>query len=114
MLDLYGHWGLLGTPDVDELISRRYVERVMGCVENVCDPASGLTHRERQERIDKMMRWGRVQASLAVARPRSRMMEAMLLPLRIGSVPLIEAEGIVISTVKKHFPERFALLKAAR
>ncbi|MBR6532841.1 MAG: glycosyltransferase, partial [Clostridia bacterium] len=34
MRDLYAHWGIMNA-EIDEFISRRYIERIIGCVENV-------------------------------------------------------------------------------
>lgn len=114
MVDLYTHWGLLLSPDVDEMIHRRYIERVVGCIESVCDPAAELGRDERRRRIGKMMSTGRVANALRAARPRSSMMKAMLVPMRLGSVTMTVMEGRVISFAKRNWPELFAALKAAR
>lgn len=114
MLDLYRHWDLIADKEVDEMIHRRYIERVVGCVESVCDPAANLGREERRRRISRMMRTGRVGNALLMAQPRSAMMKMMLLPMRVGSVTLMDLEGQVISVAKRRMPELFAMLKAAR
>lgn len=114
MIDLYRHWDLLTNQDVDEMIHRRYIERVVGCVESVCDPASNLTSDSRRRRIENMIIKGRVDNALKTAKPRSLMMRAMLLPMRLRSVKLMEAEGCVVSFAKRKTPELFATLKAMR
>lgn len=114
MVDLYKHWGLLTEKDVDEMLHRRYIERVVGCIESVCDPASGLDGYARRRRIEHMMETGRVENALVSAQPKSKLMRVMLMPMRLGSVKLMEAEGRVISFAKRKTPELFATLKARR
>ena len=114
MLDLYSHWWLLGDESSNEMIHRRYIERVMGCVESVCDPASGMDKGERMRRIHKMTNTGRVENALRTANPKSLMMRAMLLPVRLRLTSVVEAEGRLMSLAKRHMPEGFALLKSAR
>lgn len=114
MIDLYRHWELLTDKDVNEMLHRRYIERVVGCIESVCDPASGMDAPARRRRIERMMETGRVGNALISARPRSALMRVMLMPMRLGSVKLMEAEGRIISLAKRRTPELFATLKAIR
>jgi len=114
MIDLYRHWELLTDKDVNEMLHRRYIERVVGCIESVCDPASGMDAPARRRRIGKMMDTGRVGNALMSAQPRSPLMRVMLMPMRLGSVKLMEAEGRIISLAKRRTPELFATLKAMR
>ena len=34
MRELYEHWGIM-TPEIEEFLSRRYIERIVGCVETL-------------------------------------------------------------------------------
>ena len=56
----------------------------------------------------------RAQLAVASARPRSRMMRTMLLPVRTKNVELAYREGQFISLVKRHNTRIFATLKARR
>lgn len=114
MVDLYRHWNLITDQEVDEMLHRRYIERVVGCVESVCDPAANLGRAERLERIERMMTTGRVENALKSARPKSKMMSIMLVPMHMRSARLMELEGRVISFAKRRTPELFAALKARR
>lgn len=114
MLDLYEHWGLSDDPDSREMVERRYIERLVGCIENVCDPACELPASEKRQLVKEMICSERAQEAVAVAEPRSRMMKVMLMPIRAQNAGLAYAEGKFISFVKRHNTQLFATLKARR
>ena len=114
MLDLYEHWGLAGDPASVEMIQRRYIERLVGCIENVCDPSCTLTRAEKLAQVERMISSERAQLAVSIAKPRSRMMRLMLVPVRRRDARLALAEGSVISFVKHHNTKLFATLKANR
>ena len=114
MLELYHHWGLDGDPACMEMIQRRYIERLVGCIENVCNPACELSTKEKLAQIERMICSDRAQLAVATARPRSRMMKAMLAPIKARNARMALHEGQVISYVKRHNTRVFATLKANR
>ena len=114
MLDLYEHWGLSGDPSSMEMVQRRYIERLVGCIENVCSPECDLPTEEKKRLIAEMISTERAQVAVAVARPRSRMMKAMLAPIKSQNAALAYREGTFISFVKRHNTKLFATLKARR
>ena len=114
MLDLYRHWGLEGDPASMEMVQRRYIERLVGCIENVCNPQCNLPEDEKLAQIDAMISSERAQVAVAVARPRTRMMKRMLAPIRKRDVRMAYREGKFISFVKRHNTRVFATLKANR
>ncbi len=114
MLDLYEHWGLSGDPASMEMIQRRYIERLVGCIENVCNPQCDLSPREKRELIRTMITSDNARLAAAVARPRTRMLKAMITPIKAGNVELAYREGKLISYVKRHNTKLFATLKANR
>ena len=114
MLDLYRHWGLDGDPASMEMIQRRYIERLIGCIENVCNPACELTTKEKIAQIEMMICSDRAQLAVATAQPHSRMMKTMLVPIRAKNARMAYQEGRFISFVKRHNTRVFATLKANR
>ena len=114
MLDLYQHWGLDGDTACMEMIQRRYIERLIGCIENVCNPACKLTKKEKLAQIETMISSDRAQLAVATAHPRSRMMKVMLVPIKSKNARLAYREGVLISHVKRHNVKMFATLKANR
>lgn len=114
MLDLYRHWGLEGDSTSMEVVQRRYIERLVGCIENVCNSACTLPTSEKLSQIDQMISSERAQLAVTIARPRSSMMRAMLLPIKKKNAKLAYREGCLISFVKGHNTRLFATLKARR
>lgn len=114
MLDLFEHWGLAGDPASVEMIQRRYIERLVGCIENVCNPSCTLSAAEKLDYVSKMICSDRAQLAVSIARPHSRMMRVMLMPIRRRDARMALAEGQVISFVKRHNTKLFAVLKANR
>ena len=114
MLDLYEHWGLSDDENSREMVQRRYIERLVGCIENTCDPACELPASEKKQVIKEMICSERAQEAVVVAKPRSGMMKLMLVPIRMKSAGLAYTEGKLISFVKRNNTQLFATLKARR
>lgn len=114
MLNLFEHWNLEEDEASQEMIYRRYIERLVGCIENVANPACTLSPFEKKAEIDAMIKTPQVTMALSVAKPRSAYMKMMLVPLRLKSASLALAEGKVISSVKRNNLKTFASLKAHR
>lgn len=57
MLDLYAHWGVQDEASM-EMVAARYVERLVGCVENVTNPRCTLSKEESAGRSRKIIRRG--------------------------------------------------------
>ncbi len=113
LLDLYAHWGI-SSPAVEEFLSRRYIERIIGCIENVTNQNCTLSKKEKKAEIKRMISTKSARAALQVAAPRSTYMKLMLLPLRWNSATLTYIEGNLISRVKRSNTKMFAKLKAGR
>ena len=113
MLELYAHWGA-SDPDSEEMLQRRYAERVVGCVENVAGPRCPLSRREKREKIREMLENPALSRALAIARPRSAAMKLLMLSLKTRSVSLVLLEGEFISFVKRRWGGIFAKLRANR
>ena len=113
MEDLYSHWGI-DTPQVRELLARRYVERVIGCIENVTNPRCTLNVYQQLKQIKMMINAPRFKVAIKLDNPNSIYMRIMLVPMKLNSVLLTFIEGKVISLVKSNNTRIFASLKANR
>lgn len=113
MVDLYRHWKV-SNPEVEEFLARRYVERLVGCIENVTNPSCTLSQNEKREHVAKIIKGETARRCLKLARPHSAYMKMMLLPLKWKNVTLCLMEGSFISRVKKKNVKRFVKLKANR
>ena len=113
MKDLYYYWGIENS-EVEEFLARRYVERLIGCVENVTNKNCNLSKGEKRKEIKKMISTDTAKAYLKKAKPNSAYMKIMLVPIKINSAALTYLEGSVISAVKGGNTRLFAKLKAGR
>lgn len=113
MEDLYKYWGV-SSKEITEFLSRRYIERIIGCIENVTNKNCSLSAKEKKAEIKKIIKTKRVRKALRRAKPNSDYMKIMLIPIKLRSVRLTYLEGKVISFVKRHSTKIFAELKAGR
>lgn len=114
MRELYSHWGMDSDDTADEMVSRRYIERLVGCVANECSPKNPKTFGQKRASVAKMLASPAVRPALAAAKPRSAKMKLMLIPYRLGSATLCLASGMFIEWVRGAAPTLFAKLKAHR
>lgn len=139
MRELYSHWSLQSDPESVEMIDRRYIERIVGCVANECSPANATGMKGRLNGVRNIMgrkfmeqrvikngetiwvngeangkRAARIEECLKVAEPRSMKMRIMLIPYRIGSPVLCMLSGMFIEWVRQVAPTMFAKMKASR
>lgn len=113
MIELYDHWQLRD-PASREMIARRYAERVVGCVENVANPACPKTHRQKRQAVREMLLNPALKEALSIARPHSMTMRLLLFSFKTGCAPLVLCEGALISFVKRRCARLFTRLKAGR
>lgn len=114
MQDLYKHWGLDTDANSLEMVSRRYVDRVIGCVENITCSDCNLDLKKKLERIGIMIRSERVTEALKYAKPSALTSKLLYLSLRLKCPLVMYVEGKVISFTKSHMARLFTYLKTNR
>ena len=113
MMNLYKEWHV-GDAASTEMIARRYVERFIGCVENITNPKCEMSNKEKRQEIKKMLANPRVSKMVKIAKPRSVYMKIMLLPIKRKSTFLTYLEAKVITHVKTKNTKLFTKLKVGR
>ena len=113
MLDLYHYWNVQDEAS-QEFLARRYIERIVGCVENVTNPDCKLQKAEKKAVINQMIHSSHAICAVKIARPKSIYMKLMLLPIKWRNTELTFLEGRLISRVKSRNTKLFAKLKANR
>lgn len=113
MLDLYKHWEV-DSPEIREFLARRYIERVIGCIENVTNRNCTLSPKEKKAEIKKMISSERAREAVKIANPNSKYMKLMLMPIKWNNTSITYLEGKLISRVKSGNTKLFARLKANR
>ncbi len=110
---LYKYWGI-DDANSKEFLARRYIERFIGCVENITNPDCQLSGKEKRAIIKDMLKNPNVKNSLNGTKPNSLYMKVMLIPYRLNSQSLIYIESKVITYIKRNYVKTFAKLKATR
>lgn len=113
MESLYNHWQI-DSAEIQEFLSRRYIERIIGCIENLTNPSCTLSFVEKYKEIKKIVFSKRVQNAIKIAAPNSKYMKLMLVPIKYKLTLLTYIEGKTISFVKTRNTKVFAELKAHR
>lgn len=113
LLELYRHWRVQDTAS-KEMIARRYIDRLIGCVENLMNPNCTLTEVKKKELAEKMINSKRAQKCIRIARPRSIYAKIMYLPVKMKKTDWVIIEAKIISFVKKRLLRLFVILKTNR
>lgn len=113
MKDLYAYWNV-SSPESQEFLDRRYIERLVGCVENLTNKNCDLPRRAKLKEIRQYITTPRAKEAVKNAQPRSSYMKVMLIPFKLRSTLLTYLESNVISYVKSGNTKLFATLKARR
>ncbi len=113
MVELYQYWGVFDR-NSKEMICRRYVDRFIGCVENLTNTKCTLSYHEKREKVEQMLSKGHLKKCLSYAKPKSFYAKCLMMPIKWQSVPLTLLECKVISFVKTNNVKLFATLKAGR
>lgn len=98
--------------DYLEFSSRRFIERVLGCVENIC--SCKIFFNEKRKKLWDIINNNYVRESLKYAKPRSKKIKIMLIPIKIKSAYLLLLMGNFISIIRRKMPGFFNKLKNNR
>lgn len=111
--NLFVQWNI-ASKEIDEFLSRRYIERLVGCIENITLPSYKLGNSEKRKLIQKMISSPQAKHAILIAKPHSLYMKLLLFPLRIQNANLSFIEGSIIAFAQNKFFHLFAYLKANR
>lgn len=113
LIALYKKWGIMN-PETKEMLARRYIERFIGCVENLTNPKCNLSYHQKRVEVKKMLEKKRVSNMAALAKPKSLYMKILLIPVKLKNVTLTLLEAQMITFVKVRNTKLFSKLKAGR
>ncbi|SCI97509.1 PGL/p-HBAD biosynthesis glycosyltransferase Rv2957/MT3031 [uncultured Flavonifractor sp.] len=98
----------------EEYLSRRYIERLVGCVENECSPESTKTLRKRLCKIRQMLDDAYTAPCADRANLTSLRMKLLVIPIRWKWYRVTLLSGYVMSLCRNRLPVLFAWLKMNR
>lgn len=99
--------------DYIEFSSRRFIERVVGCIENICS-CNELTTFYKISQIKKIINDDVTRDTLKKTKPHSKKMKIILLPLRIKNTLMTYIMCKLIGIVRNLSPSIFNKLKNKR
>ena len=114
MLNLYMHWGLLTDTNSLEMISRRYIDRLIECIVNLYNENCDLDNNEKRKLIKQYINNEYTKISLKNSKPKSLYLKIMYIPIKIKNIFLIVLMAKFIHFSKKHFAKIFSILKTNR
>lgn len=98
--------------DYIEFSSRRFIERTLGCIENIY--SKKMAFKNRYQEIKKIVKDDLVRKSIRVAKPKSKKTKIALIPIKIKSVLLTMLMGRMFHYIKSKHPSTFNKLKNRR
>ena len=110
------YFGELGCLDsrAKEYLNRRYIERLVGCVENECSPESRKPLRQRLNKIRQMLDDAYTAPCADGAKLNSLRMKLLVIPIRRKWYRVTLLSGYVMSFCRNRLPVLFAWLKMNR
>ena len=105
-----GVWG----DKAREYVSREFIERVAGTIENIFHAEGHLSEKEKRERIKYVITHPDVREAIRYAKCRSKKMRLLALPIKAQNAGLTYVLYKMVFTVRKHNPELFHRLKSRR
>jgi len=95
-----------------EFSCRRYIERVLGCVENVY--CSDMNFKERYKEIKNIINDSITREALKYIKPKSKKIKIMLIPIKLRSTLITMLMGKTFNSIKTKHPDLFNKLKNRR
>lgn len=109
--DYFENWNI-PKKDYYEFSCRRYIERVLGCIENIY--CGNLNFKKRYKEVKSIITEPTTRESLKYAKPKSTKIKIMLIPIKLKLTLVTMLMGRIFHTVKTKFPSLFNKLKNRR
>lgn len=95
-----------------EFSCRRYIERILGCIEN--EFCSDNKLKIKYKNIKKMIKHDTTRTTIKNVKPKSKKMLILIIPIKIKSTFLAFIIGYILHFVKNKMPSLFNKLKNSR
>ena len=114
MIALYKDWGLYSDSHSKEMISRRYVDRLIECMVNLYNKECKLNDAEKKSKIKSYLNNAHFDESIKSAKPHKLYLKIMYMPLRLKNITLCAIMSCFVNFVKSKNVKLFSLLKMNR
>lgn len=113
LIKFFEEYGI-NSPEVNEYLARRYVERVLGCIENEFNRKNEKSIKEKFEEINKILNNNEVNKAVKIMKPKSKKVKVLLIPIKRKSKYVTYFMGYSLAFSRKHFNRLFFHLKHQR
>lgn len=100
--------------DFEEFCARRYIERTLGCIENLFNSQCNMSIKEKYKEIKRIILNKVTREDLKKMKAKSIKIKLLLIPYKIKSVTLAFVMGKVLAVCKRKMPKLFNSLKNKR
>lgn len=95
-----------------EFSCRRYIERILGCIENTYSSDSNF--KNRYQLIKSIINDPLTRETIQYIKPRSKKIKIMIIPIRLKLILTTMLMGKIINIIKSKYPDIFNKLKNKR
>ena len=95
-----------------EFSCRRYIERILGCIENIY--CSDMNFKKRYNVIKKIIKDETTRETLKYVEPKSKKIKIMLIPIKLKLTLITMLMGKTFNSIKTKHPDLFNKLKNRR
>lgn len=114
MLSLFSYWGLQNDEKSKEMISRRYVDRIIECMVNLFNSECKLSNKDKESMISNYLHNDNFDLCISVARPKKFYLKLMYSILKSKNISACYFLAKFINFVKKKNIMIFSILKSNR
>lgn len=114
MLSLFSYWGLVNDEKSNEMISRRYIDRIVECMVNLFNTECKLSDDEKKETIKNYLNNDNFEHCIRTAQPNKIYLKLIYFILKTKNVSLCFQMAKFINFVKKNNVKLFSILKTNR
>lgn len=114
MLDLYNYWGLSNDEKSNEMISRRYVDRVFECIVNNENKNSKKNFQQKIDCIKEYLNNAYFVNSIKYAKPKTLYLKLIYLLMKNKSYKSLHLLAKFVFFIKNNFVGVFSFLKIRR
>lgn len=114
MLALFSYWGLNEDKNSMEMISRRYIDRVLECMVNLFNDECKLSNNEKELMIGKYLHNTNFTKCINIARPNKLYLKIIYFVLKRKNIYVCYLMAKFINFVKKNNIKLFSILKTNR
>lgn len=111
--DFFEKYGL-SHEQYEHFIAKRYMERTLGCIENLFHQECTLSVKEKRQKIKEIIEHEETRKYLKIFKPNSKKVAIMLIPYRLHMYTLAMIMGKFLCFVKEKLPTVFNRLKNRR